>query len=184
VDEVFRWKHGLDEEKKRVLIVAQTAGDASLEYGLAGKFTTVEMITDALRENPGTDVYLKVHPDVLTGKKKSDISLGEIPPECRIIDEDVNPISLMEHFDTVYTKTSGMGMEALILGKEVHTYGMPFYAGWGLTHDKLSCQRRKRKLKTEELFAAAYILYIRYYNPYRKHPSDILDMIEEIVRHR
>ena len=142
------------------------------------------MIADALNENPGASVYLKVHPDVLSGKKKSDISLEEIPSVCRIIDEDVNPVSLLGYFDAVYTKTSGMGMEALILGKEVHTYGMPFYAGWGVTRDKLTCERRTRELKIKALFAAAYILYTRYYNPYCKRPSDIIDTIEEIIRQR
>ncbi|CAA6799670.1 MAG: Capsular polysaccharide export system protein KpsC, partial [uncultured Sulfurovum sp.] len=40
-----------DDEKKRVLIIAQTAGDASLEYGLGNKFTTKQMIDEAMNEN-------------------------------------------------------------------------------------------------------------------------------------
>jgi capsular polysaccharide export protein len=36
-----------------------------------------------------------------------------------------------------------MGFEALLLGKAVHCFGMPFYAGWGLTHDSKTCPRRQ-----------------------------------------
>ena len=31
--------------------------------------------------------------------------------------------------------TSLAGFEALLRGRPVTTYGMPFYAGWGLTRD-------------------------------------------------
>ena len=168
------------DNKPKVLIVAQTEGDASLKYGLGNVFTTQQIITDALIENPDASVYIKIHPDVLSGKKKSDITVDEIPKLCKIIDEDVNPISLLRHFDKVYTKTSGMGMEALILGLEVVCYGMPYYAGWGLTEDRQSCGRRTRKLTIEELFAGAYILYTQYYNPYKNRKSDIINTIKEI----
>ena len=61
---------------------------------------------------------------------------------------------------------------------------MPFYAGWGITDDRVTCERRKRRLSVEEVFTAAYILYTRYANPYQKRPSDIFDTIEEIVSQR
>ena len=173
-----------DKNKEKVLIIAQTAGDASLEYGLGNKFTTKQMIDDAMNENPNASVYIKIHPDVLTGKKKSDIKLDEIPKECVILSEDVNPISLLKHFTKVYTKTSGMGMEALILGLDVVCYGMPYYAGWGLTIEKQVCSRRQRKLSVEEVFAGAYVLYTRYYNPCSQRASDIIDTINTIVKYR
>jgi len=168
----------------KVLIIAQTAGDASLEYGLGNAFSTKQIIDDAIQENPKASVYIKIHPDVLSEKKRSDIGVKDIPKNCYIIDEDINSISLLKHFDKVYTKTSGMGMEALILGLEVACYGIPYYAGWGLTEDKQKCERRTRKLSVEELFAGAYILYTRYYNPYKNRPSDIIDTIEEIIQQK
>jgi capsular polysaccharide export protein len=170
--------------KRKVLIIAQTAGDASLEYGLGDKFTTKQMIDDAISENPNASIYIKLHPDVLTGKKSSDITSEDIPKQCNIIDEDVNPISLLKHFDKVYTKTSGMGMEALLLDLEVVCYGLPYYSGWGLTHDKQTCKRRTRTLTKEQLFAGAYILYTKYYNPYTYKKSDIIDTIQTISKYR
>ncbi|WP_456478937.1 capsular polysaccharide export protein, LipB/KpsS family, partial [Nautilia sp.] len=67
--------------------------------------------------------------------------------------------------DEVHTITSLSGFEGIIRGKEVYTYGMPFYAGWGLTIDEKKCERRKRKLSVNELVAGAYILYPRYISP-------------------
>jgi len=173
-----------NEQKSKVLIVAQTAGDASLEYGRGNVFSTQQMIKDAFKENPNAAIYIKIHPDVLAGKKPSDIKAEDIPKECTIIDANVNPISLLKYFDRVYTKTSGMGFEALLVGCECVCYGMPFYAGWGVTRDKQTCNRRKRSLSVEEVFAAAYILYTRYHNPYTNRPSDIFDTIKTIVKMR
>jgi len=173
-----------NDTQSKVLIIAQTAGDASLEYGLGHIFSTKQMINDALKENPHSTVYIKIHPDALTGKKESDITINEIPQECIIMDKDINPISLLKHFDKVYTKTSGMGMEALILDLDVVCYGIPYYAGWGLTQDKQICERRTRTLTKEELFVGSYILYTRYYNPYAHKESDVLDTIKTIAKFR
>jgi capsular polysaccharide export protein len=172
------------DTKSKVLIIAQTDGDASLEYGQGNVFSTKQMLEDALKENPCSSVYIKIHPDVLVGKKKSDINIDDIPKECTILDEDVNPISLLKYFDKVYTKTSGMGMEALILGLDVVCYGMPYYAGWGLTQDKQICDRRVRNLTVDELFAGAYILYTKYYNPYNQKESNIIDTVKTIAKYR
>ena len=119
--------------------------------------------------------------EVLSGKKSSDIDIEKAKKHCTIIEENVNPISLLKHFHKVYTKTSGMGFEALLCGCECVCFGMPFYAGWGVTSDKSKCDRRTAKRSVEEIFAAAYILYTRYYNPYTKKQSDIFDTIETIM---
>lgn len=171
-----------EDGKKRVLIIAQTLGDMSLRYGLAEQFSTEEMIQCAHDENPNAHIYLKVHPDVISGKKKSDICIEKATLTCKIIAEDINPISLLKCVDKVYTKTSQMGFEALLLGKECVCFGMPFYAGWGVTADKLTCKRRIAKRSVEEIFAAAYILYSRYVDPYEKKESDILNTIEKIIQ--
>ena len=170
----------LNNDKEKVLIINQTYKDSSLEYGLGDSFTTKEMIDDAINDNPNAEIYIKIHPDVLSGKKKSDIELKDIPASCHILEDNANPIELLQYFDKVYTKTSGMGMEALLLNREVFCYGMPFYAGWGATHDKILESRRTRKLTTTELFAGAYILYSSYYNPYLNQKSDILSTIDYI----
>ncbi|EOC4236676.1 capsular polysaccharide biosynthesis protein [Campylobacter jejuni] len=172
------------KDEKRVLIITQTANDASLEFGLAKDFKTLNMIKDAIKENPDSKIYIKIHPDVLSGKKQSDLDINSLPKECILIIENFNPIALLEFFDKVYTKTSGMGFEALMQECECICYGMPFYAGWGLTKDKLECKRRMQKRSLEEVFYAAYILYSEYFNPYLNQKSNIFDTIQTLAKYK
>ncbi|EAK6031737.1 capsular polysaccharide biosynthesis protein, partial [Campylobacter jejuni] len=172
------------KDEKRVLIITQTANDASLEFGLAKDFKTLDMIKDAIKENPKSKIYIKTHPDVLSGKKQSDLDLNSLPKECILITENFNPIALLEFFDKVYTKTSGMGFEALMQECGCICYGMPFYAGWGLTKDKLECKRRMQKRSLEEVFYAAYILYTEYFNPYLNQKSNIFDTIQTLAKYK
>ncbi|WP_257938595.1 capsular assembly complex, KDO transferase KpsC (double domain) [Campylobacter lari] len=170
--------------EERVLIITQVANDASLKFGLAKDFSTQDMINDAIKENPNAKVYIKIHPDVLSGKKQSDFDMQDLPSKCVVIKENYNPIELLSHFKKVYTKTSGMGFEALMLGCECVCYGVPFYAGWGLTQDKLECKRRVKKRSLEEIFCAAYILYSEYFNPYLNQKSDIFDTIHTLAKYK
>ncbi|ECP6145359.1 capsular polysaccharide biosynthesis protein [Campylobacter jejuni] len=172
------------KDEKRVLIITQTANDASLEFGLAKDFKTIDMIKDAIKENPKSKIYIKIHPDVLSGKKQSDLDINSLPKECILITENFNPIVLLEFFDKVYTKTSGMGFEALMQECECICYGMPFYAGWGLTKDKLECKRRIQKRSLEEVFYAAYMLYSEYFNPYLNQKSNIFDTIQTLAKYK
>ncbi|MED7820123.1 MULTISPECIES: capsular polysaccharide export protein, LipB/KpsS family [unclassified Francisella] len=73
--------------------------------------------------------------------------------------------SILQVVDEVHTMTSLIGFEGLLYGKKVTTYGMPFYAGWGLTNDYVIEPRRQRKLALYELIAGAYIMYPRYIDP-------------------
>ncbi|EAJ6141137.1 capsular polysaccharide biosynthesis protein [Campylobacter lari] len=173
---------GANEE--RILIITQVASDASLKFGLADNFSTQDIINDAIKENPNAKIYIKIHPDVLSGKKQSDFDVQDLPNNCVVIKENYNPIELLSHFKKVYTKTSGMGFEALMLGCECVCYGVPFYAGWGLTQDKLECKRRLKKRTLEEIFYAAYILYSEYFNPCLNQKSDIFDTIYTLAKYK
>lgn len=173
------------ENKDNILVILQSANDLSLKYGLANKINSLDMIKDAIKENPNSKVYVKIHPDVLSGKKQSDININEIPKECEIISDSYNPISLLKNFKKVYTKTSTMGFEALLCGCECVCYGIPFYAGWGgVTKDKQKCERRIKLRSIEEIFYAMYFLYTKYYNPYSEELSDIFDVMKTIVQFR
>ena len=75
--------------------------------------------------------------------------------------------------------------EALLRRKSVTCYGLPFYAGWGLTIDKIPCERRQRRLSLEELVAGALILYPNYLDPVSNLPCTpevVLERIDEIKR--
>jgi len=183
----------LKTDTKKVLIIAQTAGDMSLQYGYGDEVGAKQMLLQAIEDNPDAEVYVKIHPDVLAGKKASNIDVDYAKRHCHVIEENIHPMVLLEAFDKVYTQTSQMGFEALMLGKEVHIFGAPFYVGWdtpGLhwhLPDKIKSSvlaRRGVTRSVEELFAAAYILYSRYYNPYMREETDIFDAIKTIHKYR
>ena len=44
----------------------------------------------------------------------------------------------------------------------MQVFGLPFYAGWGLSDDRLVCGRRRRRLQLDELVYGALIHYPRY----------------------
>ncbi|MEM5279384.1 capsular biosynthesis protein, partial [Cupriavidus taiwanensis] len=71
-------------------------------------------------------------------------------------------VPLIRQARAVFVVTSQVGFEALLHGKTVHTFGMPFYAGWGLTDDRCEIPRRCRQLSLDMLVAGTLILYPRY----------------------
>ncbi len=174
---------GSREEK--VLLVDQTFGDSSIVCGMADETTFERMLAAALKENPEADIIIKTHPDVIAGKKRGYLcNLSHSSSRVHILAEDLNPLSVLEKADRIYVVTSQMGFEALLLGKPVECFGIPFYAGWGLTRDRQSCSRRTKKRTAEELFTAAYILYPRYINPQTGQPGVLEDVIEHLLRQR
>ncbi|MBO1026975.1 capsular polysaccharide biosynthesis protein [Ochrobactrum sp. SD129] len=147
-----------------VLVIDQTKDDPSISFGLAQSTTFVQMLAAARDENSGKRILVKTHPSVLAG-----VAQGHFDPRDSSIEFIVNPVNtwlLLEGAEKVYTVSSGMGMEALLAGKKVRCFGMPFYAGWGLTDDQLTNERRTSKLTLENLFSAAYLEYPIYYDPY------------------
>lgn len=172
------------ENEDRILVVDQTLGDMSISLGLASKEVFIEMYKQARLENPVAHIYIKTHPDVISGKKQGNLSSIDIDNNTTFIYDDCNPISLLNLMDKVYVVTSQLGFEALLLEKEVHCFGMPFYAGWGITIDRKKLERRVRDRTLTEVFAAAYLLYTRYINPNTGKAGSIFDVINYIVENR
>ncbi|WP_447893687.1 capsular polysaccharide biosynthesis protein [Vreelandella sp. GE22] len=156
-----------------VLVVDQTANDASIHYGQASSASFTRMLEHALAAHPQSTIWVKIHPDVVAGTKQGHLLGAADHPRCRVISQDLNPWALFDQVDTVYVVTSQLGFEALVAGKTVHCFGLPFYAGWGLTQDQLACPRRVARRTLAEVFAAAYLRYSRYANPYTGEPSSL-----------
>lgn len=176
--------HSLDASPERILIVDQTFGDRSVDLGLADEHSFTRMLSEARRRHPHATLYLKTHPEVSSGAKRG--YLSAVPDAERLIKLTglVSPISLIERMDHVYVVTSTMGFEALLLGKPVTCFGMPWYAGWGVTTDEMGCARRQRRRSVMELFAAAYFKYSRYWNPYEGKRGTIFDVIHWLREQR
>ena len=159
---------------KKVLVVDQTAGDMSLKYGLVSSHSAEQlaeqMLAAALAEHPDAHILLKTHPDVIVGKKQGCFPRHLQHPKVHWVSQAINPLSLLAEVEQVYVLTSQLGFEALLMGKQVTCFGVPFYAGWGLTDDRADpslavFQRRTRQRSVTEVFAAAYLLYSRYLDP-------------------
>ncbi|WP_422101660.1 capsular polysaccharide biosynthesis protein [Vreelandella sp.] len=170
--------------KAQVLVVDQTAGDASIEYGGASASSFSQMLEHALANHPNAQVLVKIHPDVIAGKKKGHLTTALNHPRCQVISDNINPWALFDHVEDVYVVTSQLGFEALMAGKRVHCFGLPFYAGWGLTHDQLHCPRRIKARALADVFAAAYLRYTRYANPYTGEPATLEETIHVIADQR
>lgn len=150
-----------------VLVIDQTWGDASIAYGLADADSFQRMLDAALAHHPDHKIFLKTHPDVMTRGKKGhfDITALGANDRIRVITDPLHPVRLLEQAAAVYTVTSQVGFEALLWGKPVHTFGMPFYAGWGLTEDALPTPERRQRVTLEQFVHAALVKYPRYIDP-------------------
>jgi capsular polysaccharide export protein len=126
-------------------------------------------------------IIYKPHPDVVSGARVGGLEGHEyVDLEVR----DIAMPDLLEQVDEVHTLTSLTGFEALIRGLPVVTWGLPFYAGWGLTQDQLSCPRRTRRRTLDELVAAALILYPVYVDPSTGDPVNAETAVEILARQR
>jgi capsular polysaccharide export protein len=176
----------LSSHQRRVLVIDQTADDLSIRLGMASEKIFHDMLNAALQENPDAQIYVKTHPEVSSGRKRGHFSpenSSSIEKNSRIVwlTEAMNPLSVLKHMDAIYVATSQMGFEALLLGKPVYCFGMPWYAGWGVTQDRQSCSRRTRRRNIDELFTAAYFHYTRYINPADGTRGNIFHVIDWLL---
>ena len=172
---------GLEPAGDQVLVVDQTAGDLSIGYGRAAASTFTRMLEAARREHPHATLVVKTHPVVAAGRKRGHFAHLREGPGLRLVRAPVNPWALLACCHTVFCVTSQLGFEALLAGARVRCFGMPFYAGWGLTADELSCPRRTRRAPLAEVFAAAYLRYSRYREPHGLTPCSFEAVVEHLT---
>jgi capsular polysaccharide export protein len=187
---VSKYNHARDYTgelpERYVLVADQTFGDASIRYGMADAACFQRMLAAALAENPECTVLLKVHPEVMAGLKKGYFDLAAVSrnPRVLVLGQDVHPVSLIEHAQAVYVVTSQMGFEGLLWGKRVRTFGMPFYAGWGLTNDEPPAPKRRKPVALEQLVHAALVEYPRYVDPETGKRCEVERVLEHLALQR
>jgi capsular polysaccharide export protein len=152
-----------------VLVIDQTAGDASIRGAGADPGSFRRMLEAALDEHPRAPIWLKVHPDVIAGHKRghfADLPAGAAS-RILLIADDVHPPALIEASQAVYVVSSQMGFEALLRQRPVRCFGLPFYAGWGLTRDALPRPERRAGVTPTlgGLVHAALVAYPRCLDP-------------------
>ncbi len=171
---------------RRVLVCDQAYADASTVYGKVDEAAFEEMLFTALRENPDAQIIVKTHPDSSWEKSTRTGYYTHLKSTERVVilTDPVNPYTVFDMVDTVYVGTSQMGLEALFAGKKVVTFGVPFYAGWGLTDDRQAIPHRHRTRTLEDIFHAFYVWYTIYHVPGCAVPSQVEDALDFIEAHR
>ena len=160
-----------------VLVIDQTRGDASVTASKAGRNTFREALMLAREEHPGARVIVKSHPETAAGAREGHLGPDDLLPGETLLTDPVSPWSLLEGAVGVYAVSSQLGFEAILAGHRPVLLGQPFYAGWGLTDDRIPPPRRKRHLTRAQLFAAAMILYPVWYDPHRDRLCELEDAI-------
>lgn len=160
-----------------VVVIDQTDGDAAVTASGADRARFLEMLYYAQEEHPGARILIKTHPETAAGHRKGYFRDSDLSDSITFFTDPISPYTLFEGALGVYTVSSGLGFEAIFAGHKPRVFGQPFYAGWGLTTDAFEIQRRQRTLTRAQLFAAAMILYPRWYDPYR----DSLCTLETVI---
>lgn len=165
--------------RRRVLVPGQVEDDLSVVLGGGDIRDNLTLLAAARASAPDAFIVYKPHPDVLAGHRKGAVAEADALRFADRIVTDAATASLLGEIDELHTLTSLAGFEALLRARRVVVYGRPWYAGWGLTDDRVVINRG-RQLVLEELVAGALIVYPRYLDPMTRLPCGPETIIERL----
>lgn len=172
-----------DPNRRHILVAGQVEDDRSVMTGGFGLVTNLALLERVRANRPDAYLIYKPHPDVVAGHRKGVVSeeMGRQLADKVVTDHSIT--SLIDMVDEVHVNTSLAGFEALMRQKNVITYGVPFYAGWGLTCDLGPVPaRRTRRLTLDQLVAATLLLYPRYLDPQSGLPCPAEIVVDRLTR--
>ena len=155
----------LTKGRKVILVPGQVEADASIVFGSPEVRSNIALLRQVRAAEPDAFLIFKAHPDLVAGARHGNVLPAGFAEASDLAVTEGNVLDWLDVCDEVHTMTSTVGFEALIRQVPVVTYGLPFYAAWGLTTDHLECPRRQRRLTLEELVCGALMKYPRYLNP-------------------
>ncbi|MFN4011491.1 MAG: capsular biosynthesis protein [Pannonibacter sp.] len=186
-----RRRYDFPKDRQVVLVPGQVADDAAVRRSTSATIdcaNTPNVNLDLLRlarlRNPDAYLVFKPHPDVETGLRKGKIDEADLAGLADFVARDADIVDLIEAADKVETFSSLSGFEAMLRGKAVTTHGLPFYAGWGLSEDLTTCERRGRARDIDELVYLALVVYTRCIDPVTLLPCRPEDVIARLVEQR
>lgn len=166
--------------KPVILVAGQVPGDASLRFGLTNSVSNMDLLKAVRAQRPQAFIIFKEHPDMLAGKRGMASDPAQLAQFADLVVGNVSVDSLLRACDEIHVATSLIGFEALMRGRPVWCHGLPFYAGWGLTHDCVSPLRPRKYLTLDALVAGALILYPLYFSARTNLLCEVEDVIEEL----
>lgn len=166
----------VEEGRLKILVPGQVEKDASIRFGSPRIRSNADLVAAVRALFPGAFIVYKAHPDVVSGLRSG----GARPADADVTVHSGDILQWIAWADRIETMTSLAGFEALLRGKTVGVHGAPFYAGWGLTDDRLAIPRRARRIDLDTLAAASLIRYPFYIHPLSRLPCRPEDLVEEI----
>ena len=170
-----------------VLLIDQTYGDLSISYGDANENVFQKMFEFARNKWPKHTLILKIHPDVITGRKKGYFNKSLYSKRNVLVISELGQINkLIEFSSAVCVVTSQVGFEALIYGKEVHVFGRPFYSGLGLTMDHKNKKKiiKNKLVSIEQLVFGSLVKYQLYLDPRTNEICEVESIMQFIYKNR
>jgi capsular polysaccharide export protein len=172
--------------RRVVLVPGQVEDDASVRLGGGAIRRNIDLLRAVRAAEPDAFLIYKPHPDIEAGFRTGRIAADELAGLADQVLERAPMAKLLDRVDAVHVLTSLTGFEALLRGLPVTCWGMPFYAGWGLTDDRGALPPgmlpRRRRATLDELVAAALILYPRCIDPLTLLPCAPELLIERMGR--
>lgn len=147
-----------------VLVPGQVEDDVSVRLGCGPVAGNLALLRQAREAHPRAYIVYKPHPDVASGNRRGAVARDELRGLADHVETEASVVSCIEACDVMHTMTSLSGFDALLRGKRVVAHGRPFYAGWGLTEDRMAMPRRERALTLDELVAGALLRYPIYWD--------------------
>ena len=142
--------------RRRILVPGQVEDDASVRLGGGAVRGNLALLRAVREAAPDAFLVYKPHPDIEAGFRRGRIAAVELDGLADMVLERAPMAEVLRQVDAVHTITSLTGFEALLRGLPVTCWGSPFYAGWGLTEDRVRLPRPRRKLTLDELVAGAH----------------------------
>lgn len=194
-ERLSKYNVGADElpgaTPSRVLLIDQVRGDASIAGALACEATFARMLAEALATHGAARLAVRIHPDVVAGRARGYLAERARAAGVAILDPNLSSHAALDVADAVWTVSSAIGFEAVLRGIHVRTFGVPFYAGFGLTEDvatgaEAALARRGMSRTLVEMFAAAFLVYARYADPVTRRAISFDQAVDRLLdwRHR
>lgn len=169
------WMDNIKQTSKRkILIVGQVEDDLSVRFCGSNITTNADLIQQVRLDNPEAFIVYKPHPDVETGLRTGKVT-SDVLKRVNAVAKNIAMPDCLTLIDEVHTISSLTGFEALLRSKRVVCYGLPFYAGWGLTTDKgtssatqqacLQRRMREQPITLQQLIHCTLIDYPLYHLP-------------------
>ena len=169
---------------RTLLVPGQVEDDQSILRGSPAIRRNLDLLVAVRAAAPDAIILYKPHPEIEAGNRPGKVPEAEARRYADTILTGWTMRAALEVANEIHTLTSLTGFEGLLRGIPVTVYGLPFYAGLGLTTDRLPWPRPRRPVDLATLIAAVLLAYPRYRDPVTKAAITAFDVLDILERQR